>query len=107
MISSSSKKILETILSMSESHFFPSHRSKPKIASKKIWEHLEAKTKKEALMSIWYSFEAIAKELNIPVKTIYFYHEKGDGPRVHKFGKHLRVSDDDFNRWKSTKQITN
>ena len=47
-------------------------------------------------MSRWYTFEEISDELGIPIKSIYFYHERGDGPRVHKFGKHLRVLDTDL-----------
>ena len=47
-------------------------------------------------MSRWYTFEEISDELGISIKSIYFYHERGDGPRVHKFGKHLRVLDVDL-----------
>jgi hypothetical protein len=50
-------------------------------------------------MSLWYTFEAIANELGIPLKTIYFYHQNGDGPKVHKFGKHLRVHERDLKIW--------
>jgi hypothetical protein len=57
-------------------------------------------------MSRWYTFEGIAEELAIPLKTIYFYHERGDGPRVHKFGKHLRVLDEDFLAWKQDQLLT-
>jgi predicted DNA-binding transcriptional regulator AlpA len=57
-------------------------------------------------VTVWYTFESIAKELGIPVKTIYFFHKKGVGPRVHKFGKHLRVLEDDYSAWK-TKQVVN
>ena len=51
-------------------------------------------------MARWYSFEEIAHELSIPLKSIYHYHERGDGPRVYKFGKHLRVQESDFRTWK-------
>jgi hypothetical protein len=47
-------------------------------------------------MSRWYTFEEISNELGIPIKSIYFYHERGDGPRVYKFGKHLRVLETDL-----------
>lgn len=57
-------------------------------------------------MSRWYTFEGIAEELEIPLKTIYFYHERGDGPRVYKFGKHLRVLDEDFLAWKQDQLLT-
>jgi hypothetical protein len=44
-------------------------------------------------MSRWYTFEEISVQLGTPIKNIYFYHKRGDGPRVHKFSKHLRVLD--------------
>jgi predicted DNA-binding transcriptional regulator AlpA len=47
----------------------------------------------------YYTFEQIADLLGIPLKTIYFYHNRGDGPQVHKFGKHLRVLESDFIQW--------
>jgi len=43
--------------------------------------------KLEELIYRWYTFEEISMQLGIPIKSIYFYHERGDGPRVHKFGK--------------------
>ena len=56
-------------------------------------------------MSRWYTFEEISDELGIPIKSIYFYHERGDGPRVHKFGKHLRVLETDFLMWQENQLI--
>jgi len=53
-------------------------------------------------MSRWYTFEEISNELAIPIKSIYFYHERGDGPRVYRFGKHLRVLDEDFSQWQES-----
>ncbi len=50
-------------------------------------------------MSRWYTFKEISIQLGIPVKSIYFYHERGDGPSVHKFGRHLRVLDLDLLQW--------
>ena len=50
-------------------------------------------------MSRWYTFEEIATQLSIPLKSIYHYHESGSGPQVHKFGKHLRVLESDFLNW--------
>ena len=61
--------------------------------------------KLEELMSRWYTFEEISIQLGIPVKSIYFYHERGDGPRVHKFGKHLRVLDLDLLQWQENQLI--
>lgn len=56
-------------------------------------------------MSLWYTFEEISTQLGIPIKSIYFYHERGDGPRVHKFGKHLRVSEADLLIWQKNQLI--
>jgi hypothetical protein len=56
-------------------------------------------------MSRWYTFEEISGQLGIPVKSIYFYHERGDGPRVHKFGKHLRVLDVDLLQWQENQLV--
>jgi hypothetical protein len=56
-------------------------------------------------MSRWFTFEEISIELGIPLKSIYFYHERGDGPRVHKFGKHLRVLDADLLMWQENQLI--
>jgi hypothetical protein len=57
-------------------------------------------------MSRWYTLEAIALELDIPLKTIYFYHKNGSGPQVYKFGKHLRVLEEDFLKWKKDQLLT-
>ena len=56
-------------------------------------------------MSRWYTFEEISNELGIPIKSIYFYHERGDGPRVHKFGKHLRVLEKDLRMWQENRLL--
>ena len=58
-------------------------------------------------MSRWCTFEEISIQLGIPVKSIYFYHECGDGPRVHKFGKHLRVLKVDYYSGKKTNLLKN
>jgi hypothetical protein len=57
-------------------------------------------------MSRWYTFEEIAKELDIPLKSLYFYHESGNGPEVHKFGKHLRVAEVNLREWHNQNQLT-
>ncbi len=53
----------------------------------------------------WFTFEEIAAELDIPLQSLYFYRRRGDGPKVHKFGKHLRVLEDDLRAWQSS-QLT-
>lgn len=56
-------------------------------------------------MARWYTFDDISQELDIPKKTIYLYHERGDGPHVHKFGKHLRVLEVDFYNWQKSQEL--
>ena len=58
-------------------------------------------------MSRWYTFKEISIQLGIPVKSIYFYHERGDGPRVHKFGRHLRVLDLTYCNGRKTNLLKN
>ena len=55
----------------------------------------------EECMSRWYTFEEIAKNLAIPLKSLYFYHESGNGPQVYKFGRHLRVMESDLIQWQA------
>ena len=56
-------------------------------------------------MSRWYTFEEISVQLGIQIKSIYFYHEHDDGPRVHKFDKHLRVLDLDLLQWQENQLV--
>lgn len=58
-------------------------------------------------MKLWYTFEEISHELGIPLKSIYMYHRRGDGPRVHQFGKHLRVHENELRKWQSNRLIRN
>jgi excisionase family DNA binding protein len=67
---------------------------------------MHARASLEVYMFRYYTFEQIAQQLGIPLKTIYFYHKRGVGPRVHKFGKHLRVLESDFIQWQE-KQLLN
>lgn len=53
----------------------------------------------------WFSFKNISQEMGIPIKSIYLYHERGDGPRVHKFGKHLRVLETDLRLWQEKQEV--
>jgi excisionase family DNA binding protein len=50
-------------------------------------------------MKSYFTFKEAAQEIGIPLKTFYFWHEKGVGPRVHKYGKHLRIFAEDFQDW--------
>ena len=54
-------------------------------------------------MKNWYTFEEISEELGIPLKSIYMYHRRGDGPNAHQFGKHLRVHHTELIKWQNRK----
>jgi excisionase family DNA binding protein len=41
----------------------------------------------------------LARYLSVPVKTLYQWKWRGDGPPVHKVGRHLRYDPADVRRW--------
>ncbi len=47
----------------------------------------------------WLSLEGIAKELGIPLRTLYAQRSRGIGPRGYKIGKHVRVRRSDLLAW--------
>lgn len=52
-------------------------------------------------MSEWLSLSEIATDLNIPIRTIHFYRQRGDFP-AYRFGKRtLRVRREDYDMWKA------
>lgn len=56
-------------------------------------------------MQNFLTFKEMAEILQIPVQSIYLYHYRGEGPTVHKFGKHLRVLEEDFSQWQEKKLL--
>lgn len=52
--------------------------------------------------SKWLTLKDISAELGIPLKTVYYYHESGEGPIAYKFGKHIRIKREDFDSWVSS-----
>lgn len=50
----------------------------------------------------WLSPIQFAKELQIPLKTIYGWRAAHKGPRGHKIGNHVRYSRADINAWLET-----
>lgn len=50
-------------------------------------------------MEDWYRLAEVSESMKIPLQTLYRYHREGRGPRVHKIGKHLRVSQEDLRLW--------
>ena len=51
-------------------------------------------------MTSYLSFEDIARELGVPVRTVYFLNQKGLGPKTLKVGRAFRVSQSDFDSWR-------
>ena len=49
-------------------------------------------------MRNWLTFEEVASELRIPLKSLYLYHYQGRGPHYSRYGKHLRVLEEEFAR---------
>jgi hypothetical protein len=47
----------------------------------------------------WYSMRDIASDLNLPIKTVYLYRKLGLF-ESHKFGKHYRVSAENYDIFK-------
>lgn len=49
----------------------------------------------------WLSPTEICRELQIPLQTFYQWRSRGVGPHAYRIGKHLRVSQADFEAWLS------
>ena len=47
----------------------------------------------------WIGIEQLAKELGVPVRTIYAWRTKRTGPRGATFGKHVRFRRSDVEQW--------
>lgn len=56
----------------------------------------------EASTTEWLSPVQLAKELQIPLQTIYVWRSRHTGPRGHKIGAHVRYSRADINAWLET-----
>lgn len=50
----------------------------------------------------WIGVEDLARELGVPVRTIYTWRSKGKGPRGATFGKHVRFRRADVEQWIET-----
>ena len=47
----------------------------------------------------WLSPKAMAEELGIPVRTIYNWRVRDEGPPGFRFGRHVRYRRVDVDRW--------
>ena len=53
----------------------------------------------KATATDWMSLESIAEELGMPIRTIYSWRSRGEGPRGYRLGKHIRVRRTDLEAW--------
>ncbi|MFC8304893.1 helix-turn-helix domain-containing protein [Specibacter sp. NPDC057265] len=49
----------------------------------------------------WLTPTDICRELQIPLQTFYQWRARGVGPHAYRIGKHLRVSQSDYETWLS------
>jgi excisionase family DNA binding protein len=47
----------------------------------------------------WLSIQQLAKELGVPLRTVYGWRSKGEGPKGATFGRHVRFRRDDVEKW--------
>lgn len=41
----------------------------------------------------------VAAEAQLPIRTVYYLHQSGNGPKTVRLGRHLRVRRSDFESW--------
>ena len=41
----------------------------------------------------------VAAEAQLPIRTVYYLHQSGKGPKTVHLGRHLRVRRSDFESW--------
>lgn len=46
----------------------------------------------------------VAEEAQLPIRTVYYLHSTGRGPKSMTLGRHLRVRRSDFNDWLTTRE---
>lgn len=45
------------------------------------------------------SAQQVAEYLDVPIKTLYRWHQQGTGPRMARIGKHLKARWTDVDAW--------
>lgn len=51
-------------------------------------------------MNEYLSFNEIADDLGVPLRTVYFLNQQGKAPKAIKIGRTFRVSREDYESWK-------
>jgi predicted DNA-binding transcriptional regulator AlpA len=41
----------------------------------------------------------VASEAQLPIRTVYYLHQSGHGPKTVRLGRHLRVRRNDYDDW--------
>lgn len=47
----------------------------------------------------WISARELANEIQVPVRTVLGWRQRGEGPASAKFGKHIRYRRSDVDAW--------
>ena len=47
----------------------------------------------------WLTIDELSAEIRVPVSTIYGWRSRGEGPRGHKWGRHVRFARSDVQEW--------
>lgn len=50
-------------------------------------------------MGDWLTLADVSAALNIPVRTIYQWRYRGEGPPMYRFGGHVRTRRSDLHEW--------
>lgn len=45
----------------------------------------------------------VAEAVQVPIRTVYYWQQKGVGPKALLLGRHLRVRRADFEAWLSSR----
>jgi excisionase family DNA binding protein len=52
-------------------------------------------------MNEYLSFNEIADDLGVPLRTVYFLNQQGKAPKAIKIGRTFRVAREDYESWKN------
>jgi predicted DNA-binding transcriptional regulator AlpA len=55
-------------------------------------------------MADYLNFNDIAEELGIPIRTVYYLNQIGEGPKCIKVGRTFLVSKSDYASWLKSKE---
>ena len=47
----------------------------------------------------WLTVDELSAEIKVPVSTLYGWRSRGEGPRGHRWGRHVRFARRDVDEW--------